>query len=119
MNFLEIYRPPFHAEGVCIYTANNIMAFMATNLGRFPKQMMQRTVEILNGDSEPVGNPDVGWDNGEIYINGDPFMAVRGWGYLTGANGLNLSENEATEIQNNLVEWTASKIKGRPKQNTE
>lgn len=113
MNFLDIYKPPFRAEGPMIYSANNVLALMAVSIDYYPEKMMQRTVEILNGQSESMGCPDVGCDNGEIYINGDPFLVVRGWGYLTGICGLNLPEEKAATIQDDFAVWVVEKIRGK------
>lgn len=112
MNFLDIYQPPFRAEGVMIFSANNVMALMALNLYHCPEKMMKRTVDVLNGESSAVGNPDVGCEGGEIYVNGDPFLVVRGWGHLTGRGALNLSENEAAKIQDDFAAWVVGKIRG-------
>jgi hypothetical protein len=112
MNFLDIYQPPFRAVGTMIFSANNVMSLMALNLYHCPEKMMDRTVDILNGKSSAVGNPDVGCDGGEIYVNGDPFLVVRGWGHLIGSGALNLPENEAAKIQDEFAVWVVRKIRG-------
>ncbi len=113
MNFLDVYRPPFRADGPMIYSSNGVLALMAENIAYYPEQMMKRTVEILNGESESMGCPDVGCDNGEIYVNGDPFLMVRGWGHLTGVGALNLPVEEAAVIQDEFAVWVVEKIRGQ------
>ena len=51
---------------------------------------------------------------GQIYIktkNGDtPVLDIRGWGYLTGAGGLNLSNEEACKIQDSFERWVINTL---------
>lgn len=41
-------------------------------------------------------------------------MLIRGWGYLTGINGLNLSPEKATEIQESLADYICQKLNFNP-----
>ena len=41
--------------------------------------------------------------NAHILYDNKDFIIVRGWGHLTGIGGLNLSENNAKEIQDKLI----------------
>lgn len=110
---LDIYKPPFTTDGVFIYASNGIMALMAINLSLYSDRILERVCQILNDEDTPVGAPKIGYDNGELYLNGDPFLAIRGWGYLTGIGGLNLPEDTAASIQDQFAMWVANKITGK------
>jgi len=111
MKATEIYKPPFTTDGVFIYAGNGAMCLMPSSIYGHPDKMLIRTCEVLNGD-KPLGTANIGWDNGEVYVNGIPLLTVRGWGYLTGEGGLNLSQEEAERIQNEFIAWVADRLRG-------
>ena len=112
MDIIEIYRPPFRSDGSFIYSSNDIMSLMPATVKSYPEKMLARTCEILNGYSKPFGTADIGCENGEIYVNGSPLLVVRGWGYLTGVGGLNLSAEQASLIQDEFAIWVVRKLRG-------
>lgn len=61
--------------------------------------------EALKG--KEFTNPN---NDDEIFMNGEYFMCVRGWGYLTSRNCMNLSTRDAAEIQDNLVEFIIKRL---------
>ena len=112
MKATEVYKPPFRAEGAYIFSSNDVMSLMAADCWNYPDEMMQRIVEILNDESKPNGTPEVGRNDMEICLNGDPLLTVRGWGHLTGVGGLNLPPEEADKIQDEFAVWVVSKLRG-------
>lgn len=108
----EIFQPPFRADGAFIFSANGVMSLMAADCWNYPDEMMARIATILNGESKPKGNPRIGLNDMEICINGDPLLTIRGWGYLTGAGGLNLSIEEAEKIQSDFAHWVVDRLQG-------
>jgi hypothetical protein len=115
-NALEIYKPPFRADSSYIYSSNGVMSLMATDNNHDPEKLMLRTVEILNGDSESIGNPNISYYNGEIYLNSNVIMVVRGFGHLTGEGALNLSLDEAMRVQDQFGEWVCRKLRNDKEQ---
>lgn len=111
MKVTDIFKPPFRADGAFIYSANNVMVLMAANCRYYPREMMNRIVQLLNGDSNPKKKSDIGVNYSEICINGDPVMTVRGWEYLTDV--LNLSTEEAEKVQCQFAVWVVERLKGQ------
>lgn len=112
MKVTDIFRPPFRADGAYIYSADDVMSLMAANCRNYPREMMDRVVQILNGESKPKGTSDIGVNGSEICVNGDPLLTVRGWSHLTNPTGLNLPSEEADKIQYELAVWVVSKLRG-------
>lgn len=68
--------------------------------------------DILNGKISNMTYKEVTYNRpkGTIESEGKPFLLIRGWGYLTGTGGLNLSEDEAQEIQDDLANYIVEKL---------
>lgn len=105
MKALEVYKPPFRADGVFIFSANNVMTLMASDCHNDPDKLMARTCQILNGEVKSNGNPNLTYSNGEIYNGAQLLLVVRGFGHLTGNGGLGLNVEEALKIQDEFGEW--------------
>lgn len=110
MTVTDIFKPPFRAEDAFIYTANGIPVLMAANCSYYPREMMNRIVQLINGEDKPRGSSDVGVNYTEICINGDPVLTVRGWEHLT--DTLKLSVDEAERMQTEFAVWVAERLKG-------
>lgn len=111
MKALDIYKGPFRTDGVYIFTSNNVMALMVADCTNNPERLMERTCQILNGTSKSVGNPNIHYSNGDIFNGSILLMVVRGFGYLTGAGGLNLSTEQAIRIQDEFGEYVTNLLK--------
>ncbi len=85
------------------------MVFMS--LGDDPTQ--SEIVDCINGKTK-IGLDNLKYDRlSGFIINGDyHLILIRGWGYLTGTGGLNLSDKEALEIQDSLAEYIIEKLNG-------
>ena len=111
MKALEIYKRPFRADGTFIFSSNNVMALMASDCHNSPEKLMERTCEILNGDSPSNGNPNLSYSNGEVFNGAQLLLVVRGFGHLTGRGGLNLPIEEALRIQDEFGEWVCGRLR--------
>lgn len=111
MTFKEVYRPPFTTDGVFVYGQGNVVALMPGDTD-CPYEILERACHVLNGVVPSKGNRKIGCDGPEIYLNGDLFLVVRGWGYLTGVGGLNLPHDEAARIQDDFARWVAGRLRG-------
>lgn len=111
MKITDIFKPPFRADGAFIYSADGVMCLMAANCRYYPREMMSRIVQLINGESKPTKKADVGVNFSEICINGDPVLTVRGWEHLTGT--LNLSMEEAEKRQAEFAVWVVERLKGQ------
>lgn len=110
MKITDIFKPPFRADGAFIYSADGVMCLMAANCRYYPREMMSRIVQLINGESRPTRKADVGVNFSEICINGAPVLTVRGWEYLSGT--LNLSAEEAENVQSEFAVWVVGRLKG-------
>ena len=111
MKVTDIFKPPFRADGAFIYSADGVMCLMAANCRYYPREMMNRIVQLINGESKPTKKADVGVNFSEICINGDPVLTVRGWEHLTGT--LNLSMEEAEKRQAEFAVCVVERLKGQ------
>ena len=111
MKVTDIFKPPFRADGAFIYSADGVMCLMAANCRYYPREMMNRIVQLINGESKPTKKAYVGVNFSEICINGDPVLTVRGWEHLTGT--LNLSMEEAEKRQAEFAVWVVERLKGQ------
>lgn len=105
MTALDVYKPPFRTDGLYIFSGNNVMTLMASDCQNDPQKLMERTCQIMNGESKSYGNPNISYANGEIYNGSQLLMVVRGFGHLTGHGALGLPVEEALKIQDEFGEW--------------
>ena len=73
------------------------------------EESQKKIINILNGDdSQSIEHP-LKYEDGYISIKKEDkwfkIMLVRGWGYLIGTGGLNLSAEEAAKIQDDFGNW--------------
>lgn len=82
------------------------------NFLNLSKGSYNRVVDCLNGDYIQKGNVicTVSDDYTKILMNDVPVLLIRGWGYLTGVGGCNLSPEKATEVQNSLSDFICEKL---------
>jgi len=113
--FYEIFKGPFKADEDCCYiwcndgtqTCFDVMDERDASLGK-------RIADCLNDAPDKKTFYDIGISaDGQYICDGHtPLLCVRGWGYLTGTGGLNLSGKEAREIQDEFVRWAAEQLGG-------
>jgi len=108
------FKPPFK---VCKYSSHvddsrgNFCFQFATYRTDKEKLLFQN---IVNGvtPSFGMGMYKFNKDEGVITFDDKEIITIRGWGFLTGTGGLNLSGDEANEIQNKLGEYLTEKLNG-------
>lgn len=73
---------------------------------------MKVILDILNDRSRAKMSGKLTYDkfSGCVYVNGKELLEIRGWEYLTGAGGLNLSAEEAAKIQDEFGNWICKKL---------
>lgn len=108
MDFKEAIKLPYHLvpfSECYVWSSNNRIAFTCLTDNR---ELLQRIIDKINGNSNEQFNAEC---KGQIiYIDGCKILLIRGWGYLTGIGGLNLSYEEATKIQDNFCEWCIERL---------
>lgn len=111
MTASEVYKSPFHCEGGMIWSSNNVMSVMVADCHQYPDKLIERTCQILNGEAKSNGNPNISYVNGEIFNGPQPLLVIRGFGYLTGTEGLNLPLETALKIQDEFGKWICRKLR--------
>lgn len=81
--------------------------------GQRGEQLSDAIIRYVNGESDY--RPDCVWSKDKddpvvICMNGEPCMCIRGWGELCGAGALHLSNNEATKIQDDFIDFLINKL---------
>lgn len=122
----EIYMPRFWTDGYSVYSMRgNTCEVHALDLDDkyFAKEenenILERIVNLLNfGATLEDGFEDLSWmgDNaGCIILRGDePFLEVRGWGYLTGRLGM--TGEDAALVQDAFARFCVTAM-GKKKEN--
>ncbi len=68
--------------------------------------------ELNNSAEKTIANKIIKISHSPIEIlkNGELYITIRGWGNLTGIGGYNLSEEQASKIQDDFRDWIIYKI---------
>lgn len=108
MNFKEIYEPQFWTDGIYAWSSNGTMSLMIEDdICKESDALMEKTCRLLNGEIQPSKRLNLEYSAPTIYLDGKPFLIVRGWGHLK-AEGF--SEIEAEKIQDDFARWVMEKI---------
>lgn len=77
----------------------------------------EKIVKVLNDELNEKGekiliksNLTLTHERNLLKVNGLVFAVIRGWGYLTGVGGFNVSSEEAQRIQNDFAEFIVKKL---------
>lgn len=108
LSFTHIYTMPFiDLMGMGrIYSGENFtFQFLAGG-----EEAKQKCLQILNGELKEYKRQDVTHKDGEILIDGHPFILIRGFGNLTGVGAHNLDGKWAARIQDSLAEYIVEKL---------
>lgn len=108
LSFTDIYTMPFVdlMEMGRIYSGDNFtFQFLAGK-----EEDKQKCLQILNGEITEYNRQNITHQNGEISIDGHPFILVRGFGNLCGVGAYNLSVEYASKIQDSLEEYIVEKL---------
>lgn len=118
--FTDVWKLPFKKdpEGLHVYIwdSNNHMCFTYFGEGQ---ETYDRIFDLLNGKTDNYFKGS-GFSESKIAVTDDPTetdafpcLLVRGWGYLTGSGGLNLTAEKAVKLQNELAEYACKKLTGK------
>ncbi len=108
LSFKDIYTEPFEdMMGMGRIYSGDDFAFQFLAGGEETKQ---KCLQILNGEIKEYKRQNITHKNGEISVDGHPFILIRNWGGLTGTGGYNLDERWASKIQDSLEEYIVEKL---------
>lgn len=112
--FEKAFKPPFRTDkhGSWFYDSKDNFCFQLTTYSEDGYEIRKEVCDIINGKISNMKYKEVTYNKpqGTIESKGKPILLIRGWGYLTGGGGLNLSENEAQEIQDDLANYIVDNL---------
>ncbi|MCT3673303.1 hypothetical protein HZQ94_08905 [Elizabethkingia anophelis] len=114
--FSRVYKLPFYQmdSHSWVYDDGDNFAFQFEVDN---EAIQKRMLDAINGNIQLENNDLVfGYKNTEVFkINEEnkPLITIRGWGRLTGIGGLNLSFEEASNIQDSLGEYIVEQLNKR------
>jgi uncharacterized protein with ACT and thioredoxin-like domain len=105
-NWTDVYKLPLKLDEYgtnYVYDSKNQFVFQ---FEIEDKRVIKDILDKLNGKNLPIlSMVNFTHDKGEIRIYGHLLIIIRGWGNLTGTGALNLSEEDAANIQDTFAEW--------------
>lgn len=110
--FEKGYKLPFTTDGIMyIFDADGVMALQT--IKSLDTENMNKLCDQLNGKINGTYEND--WEYcyiaQSVLQNGREMFSIRGWGHLTGTGGLNLPDDEAQLIQDDLGEYVAEMMR--------
>jgi HKD family nuclease len=112
--YKDVYQLPLRMQkyGSWVYDANNnfVFEFEIEN-----KEKQQLLLDVINGEKK-LYNPDAVFHHKDGYIftdKGVEVILIRGWGNLTGTGAMNLSSEEAANIQDTFAEFIVEQLNKR------
>ena len=114
-HFSEVFKGPFTADEQCCYIwCNDGTQVCFDVMDERDAALGKRIADCLNDAPDKKTFYDIGVSKDGQYIcdGHSPILCVRGWGHLTGTGGLNLTGEQAREIQDEFVRWAAEQLGG-------
>lgn len=108
----DVYSLPFRLDETCYWVYDSKGNFIFQFEKVIPSEM-RNTLAVLNKERETINKTaSLKYENGEVLITPiqKPIITIRGWGYLTGIGGLNLSEEQALNIQDSLGKYIVERL---------
>jgi hypothetical protein len=87
-----------------------ILRFLDPEAIQISDEDKQKIVDIINGENRQIKEHKLEYQDGDIKLNGKPFIMIRGWGHLTGTGGLNLPGERAKELQDEFGNYIIEKL---------
>ena len=97
-----------------IYSSNKVLALSSfRDDWACDAEIIDKIVGIINGEINSDFLPEWQAKGCDILYQGEYAFCVRGWGYLIGTGGLNLSVDAAKETQNRFISYILSRLNGK------
>ena len=97
-----------------VYSSNEVLAISCfKDEWAFEDTIINKIVDIINGDIESDFLPEWQAKGCDILYQGKYAFCVRGWGYLIGFGGLNLSIDVAKKIQDEFISYILNRLNGK------
>lgn len=110
--YKDVYQLPLEDNHGWIYDqkGNFVFQFIIDD-----EKIEQKILNVING-KENFKNPNIVFkhEQGKIVDNsGSPIILIRGWGNLTGIGAMNLSAEEASNIQDTFANFIVKRLNYR------
>ena len=109
LSFRDLYKFPFHQAkyGSWVYDTNSnfIFQFEFNN-----EETREKIIQILNGELLEYKKNKTESKGGQIFINDQLAITIRGWGSLTGVGAYNLDGKFAAKIQDSLANYIVGEL---------
>ena len=107
MEHQNIFKLPIKRDdcSVYIYTSDNKILF---NILIDDDVLIDSIIQKINGEINIKFNAK--YENQRIYINNQPTLLIRSFGYLTGIGGLHLPPQKACEIQDEFCKFCVNQL---------
>jgi len=110
--YKEVYQLPLEDIHGWIYDQNEnfVFQFSIDN-----EETQNEILDVINGKNK-LTNPNISFrhDRGGIIDNtGREIILIRGWGNLTGTGAMNLSDKEASNIQDTFANFIVERLNYR------
>lgn len=118
----EFFKLPFENCYLKVFDNESHMVFdflspymNVENILQLNDESKKHIVDCLNGNYKLQNNYNFSYDTqtGLIFLNNQPIIRLRGWGFLTGIGGYNLDADHAFEIQQSLGNWIINKLNNK------
>ena len=110
--YKEVYQLPLEDQHGWIYDqkGNFVFQFLIDN-----EEMEKKLLDVINGKKN-LTNLDLVFkhEQGQVVDkSGLPIILIRGWGNLTGTGAMNLSVEEASNIQDTFADFIVERLNYR------
>ena len=112
----DIWKFPLEESGYTdyVHSSNGVLALSHFRTEWiFDDVTISKIVSIINGKINSDFHPEWKAEGCEILYQGVYAFSVRGWGYLTGIGGLNLSIDVAEKVQDEFISYILNKLNGK------
>ena len=103
LTFKDVYQLPLEVDKYSIYAfcSNGVKALTFTIRENFIKEAVVNSINENQSKFEPKWTRS----GNSFYYQDNLIFIIRGWGYLVGVGGLNLSNEKAAEIQEEFGQY--------------
>ncbi len=111
---MKYYKLPLKVDPYCpsyIYDSVHTLALnyiREDDIINDDYSLLYEIIGAINGHNDVKYN--ISFEDDIIYVNNIPTLLIRGWGYLTGIGGYNLTFDEAIEEQNKLKNYIINRL---------
>lgn len=111
--FEKAFVPPFNIGDHGSWCTDEKGEFCFQTVEYLTLSDKKQLEESINNKTIKRDNVSYERKSGMILVDDKALILIRGWGYLTGSGGLNLPDEEAAAIQDDLATYLVEQLKGQ------